>query len=368
MTPLPAPPARIAVAMSGGVDSAAVAAWLRDLGYDVIGLTMHLWEGAPLPGQRACCTLDDLHDARRVAQRLGIPHYVVNLMEAFQQGVVDDFIHAYAQGHTPNPCIRCNQELKFRLLLERAIALDADFLATGHYAQRRVDADGHPQLWRGADHAKDQSYFLFTITRAQLARVLFPLGGLTKGETRELASRFGLHVAAKRESQDVCFVPDGDYAAFFARHHPAALTPGEIVHLDGRVLGQHRGLGCYTIGQRKGLGIAAPQPLYVVAIDADRNRLLVGEESALYQDTLLVTAVNWLEQPGADAITARIRYAAEPQPARVEPLPGEQARVRFREPQRAITPGQACVFYQGEQVLGGGWISNENTSSLHLSF
>ncbi len=352
---------RVAVALSGGVDSATAAAVLLERGYEVIGLTMRLWEeggDVPVTGQRTCCAPEDLHDARRAAQTLDIPFYVVDLQETFRREVVEDCLGAYVAGRTPNPCVRCNESMKFKYLLGKALALGADWLATGHYVVRREDDAGRPQLWRAADRRKDQSYFLFSTPYEQLRHVRFPLGEITKGETRELAGRYGLHLAEKRESQDLCFVPDGNLAAFLARQG-APLTAGAIVDETGNRLGDHRGLGRYTIGQRKGLGIAASQPLYVLAIDAVHNRLLVGPEESLYRRDLEVETVNWLlpTPPGEPfSCQARLRYAAEPQAAWIEPLSGQRARVVFDEPQRAITPGQACVFYQGGQLLGGGWI------------
>lgn len=344
--------------MSGGVDSSVAAAHLVEQGYDVVGLTMQLYDhGAPLPeGTRACCALDDVQDARRVAQTLGIPFYVVNLEEQFRDAVIKDFIDSYAGGETPNPCVRCNQILKFDFLLKRALELEADFLATGHYAIRREGEGGASELWRGADPKKDQSYFLFATTTAQLEKIRFPLGDLTKEETRALGEKYGLHNAAKRESQDVCFVPDGDYAAFFEKQGGVGLEPGEIAHEDGRILGRHKGLACYTIGQRKGLGIAAPDPLYVTAIDVSGNRLVVGPGDALFKRELTVREMNWLVPPEPRKTAARIRYASPAQPATIEPLGPDRVKVTFEQPQRAVTPGQACVLYDGDRVLGGGWI------------
>ncbi|MBF0270689.1 MAG: tRNA 2-thiouridine(34) synthase MnmA [Magnetococcales bacterium] len=353
---------RIAVALSGGVDSAATAALLVSQGWEVIGLTMQLWDpGAALPaaGGRTCCAPEDRHDARRVAQKLGIPFYVLNLEAQFQRAVVDDFITSYAAGHTPNPCIRCNQILKFRLLLDKAMDLGAEFLATGHYA-RVETVEGVPRLLRGLDPDKDQSYFLFATRLEDLSRIRFPLGGLTKSQTRQLAESFGLHLARKRESQDLCFVPDGDHTAFFARHGSAATsTPGPIVDESGQILGQHQGLGHYTIGQRHGLGVAASYPLYVLAIHPGENRLVVGPAAALMRESLDVAQLHWLDPQPLTApvsILAQIRHASPPRPAWLIPLEGQCARVEFVAPQRATAPGQACVFYVEDRVMGGGWI------------
>jgi tRNA-specific 2-thiouridylase len=353
-------PDRIAVAMSGGVDSSTAAAALLEAGHEVIGLTMHLWDpGTPTCDvTRTCCAPEDVQDARQVADHLGIPFYVVDLETAFRTHVVADFLTAYTTGATPNPCVRCNQILKFQHLLRIALELGATSLATGHYAEVRHGIDGLPELWRGADHAKDQSYFLFPITLETLRRLRFPLGNLTKTETRALAEHYRLPVARKRDSQDLCFVPDGDYAAFF---HAQGMTmaPGDIVDQTGHHLGYHRGIHHHTIGQRRGLGIAAPHPLYVVAIDPRHNRLIVGPEAALYQNTCMVHDLSWLlPEPPPEPFTAhvRIRYAAEPQPATVNPLCDGRIAIKFEVPQRAITPGQACVLYQGDRVVGGGWI------------
>ena len=348
--------------MSGGVDSATVAAYLLEQGYEVIGLTMRLWSGERFSSSqrssRTCCSTEDVEDARRVAQTLGIAFYVVDLETEFRQAVVEDYLENYAAGRTPNPCVRCNQVLKFEHLLHKAKHLRAAFLATGHYAIRRESATG-VQLWRGKDRIKDQSYFLFTVTIEQLHDLRFPLGEMTKEQTRVLAQRYGLHLAHKKESQDLCFVPDGDRVAIMAEQSGKLLQSGPILDREGKVLGQHRGVGCYTIGQRKGLGISAPQPLYVIEIQAQQNRLIVGPESALLRHELIAHEVNWLgDEPLTTLlpVQARIRSMAEAQPALIRAGGAGTVHVRFDQPQRAITPGQACVFYAGERVLGGGWI------------
>ncbi|MBF0294558.1 MAG: tRNA 2-thiouridine(34) synthase MnmA [Magnetococcales bacterium] len=353
-----------AVAMSGGVDSATAAALLVEQGYEVIGLTMRLWDRGdadkPAPG-RACCATEDLHDARRVAQTLGIPFYVVDLTAQFQEAVVEDFLAALAAGRTPNPCARCNEVLKFHHLLNRARQLGAAFLATGHYA-RIEEVEGEPWLMRGLDPGKDQSYFLFATRREDLANIRFPLGAMHKEETRARAVALGLHLARKRESQDLCFLPDGDPHALFVHSGMAALTlPGPIVDEAGRLLGEHRGLGHYTIGQRQGLGIGgAPHPLHVIAIQPQENRLVVGPASALLRESLELAALNWLPRrplTGPVTVLAQIRYASPPQSALLTPLDGGRARIDFRFPQRAIAAGQACVLYDRDRLLGGGWIT-----------
>lgn len=351
---------RIAIALSGGVDSATAAACLLDQGYEVIGLTMQLWNTTQSrkSGSRTCCATEDLYDARRVAQTLDIPFFVVNLESEFRQAVVTNFMNSYALGQTPNPCIVCNQVLKFEHLLKKAQALKAECLATGHYAIQK-EHKGHPQLWRGKDPKKDQSYFLFTTKKDQLTYLRFPLGEITKQETRSLAQRFNLHLSHKAESQDLCFIPDGDRAAFITREGGQGLKPGPILDVNGTVLGEHQGLAIYTIGQRKGLGISSNHPLYVVSIQPEKNQLIVGPETSLMRDTLTLSKVNWLlEEPFTHPlrIEARIRYSAIAQPATLTPLPNQGARVQFDTHQRAITPGQACVFYSQDRVLGGGWI------------
>jgi tRNA-specific 2-thiouridylase len=352
---------RVVVAMSGGVDSSVTAALLREEGHEVIGISMQVWDHSRFSGGEefgSCCSLDDIHDARRVAEQLDIPFYVVNFEEEFQRLVIDDFVAEYFRGRTPNPCVRCNQWVKFELLLKKARDLDADFLATGHYARVDQDETGRYRLLTGIDRGKDQSYFLFTLTQEQLGRILFPLGGMTKNEVRRLAARFALRVAAKRESQEICFIPDNDYVRFLEEEHGPGLLSGDIVDSAGKVLGSHDGIYRYTVGQRKGLGIAHPHPLYVVRVDAERKEVLVGGQEELYSDGLTAGNVNWLipEPSSPLEVTCKIRYRHHPILCRIESLPDGRAAVRFREREKAVTPGQAVVFYEGEVVLGGGWI------------
>ncbi|MCM2359784.1 MAG: tRNA 2-thiouridine(34) synthase MnmA, partial [Geobacteraceae bacterium] len=278
--------------------------------------------------------------------------------EEFQRLVIDDFVAEYFRGRTPNPCVRCNQWIKFELLLRKAVELGADYLATGHYARIERDESGAYRLLTGTDGGKDQSYFLFTLTQQQLGRVLFPLGGMTKQEVRRLASRFALRVAEKGESQEICFIPDNDYVRFLEEEHAPGLLSGEIVDSRGKVLGRHDGTYRYTVGQRKGLGIAHPHPLYVLRVDAERREVVVGEKDELYSGGLTAGSVNWIVSPPQSPIeaTCKIRYRHQPVPCRIEPLPDGRAGVRFLQPEKSVTPGQAVVFYDGEEVLGGGWI------------
>jgi tRNA-uridine 2-sulfurtransferase len=353
---------RIVVAMSGGVDSSVAAALYKEQGHEVIGITMQIWDYTKFTAPEGetfgtCCSLDDVYDARRVADQLGIPFYVVNFETHFQQTVIDKFCDDYFAGRTPNPCVLCNQVLKFELLLRKARELEADWLVTGHYAQV-VEEDGRYQLFKGLDPNKDQSYFLFTLTQEQLRYVRFPLGSMTKETVREHAARFELRVADKPESQDICFVPDGDYVRFLEQERGSGAMDGEIVHVSGEVLGRHQGTYCYTIGQRKGLGLSWPEPLYVVGIDADLKRVVVGEKRHLGVGELVVDGVNWFIPTPLDPFPAacRIRYRHQETPARIVPLDDGQVRIIFDQPQSGVTPGQAAVIYQDQRVLGGGWI------------
>ncbi|MGA7907535.1 MAG: tRNA 2-thiouridine(34) synthase MnmA [Candidatus Sulfotelmatobacter sp.] len=363
----------IAVAMSGGVDSSTVAAMLRAEGHCVIGLTMQLWnqrrlaghEGMPESVQGRCCSLDDVYDARRVAQHLGIPYYVVNHEERFERDVVRPFVEEYLSGRTPIPCSLCNNHLKFDQLLVVARQIGAEQVATGHYAQVEYDATrGRWLLKRPADLAKDQTYFLFGLTQEQLSHTLFPLGGMTKPEVRELARKHGLALSEKPDSQEICFVPGGDYKRFidaYLADQGEALpdTAGELVTTNGEVIGEHGGIHNFTVGQRKGLGVATGSPLYVIQINGADRQVIVGREENLYSSTLRTRRVNLiavdnLREPMRVAV--KIRHRHQPAPAMIGKTGDDEILVTFDEPQRAITPGQAAVFYDGDVVVGGGWI------------
>lgn len=358
---------RVVVAMSGGVDSSVTAALLKSAGYDVVGITLQLYDHGAATGRKgACCAGQDIHDARRVADSLGIAHYVLDYERRFRDAVIDDFADSYLAGETPIPCVRCNQRVKFRDLLETARDLGAEALATGHYVRRVMGAEG-PELHRAADDSRDQSYFLFATTREQLGFLRFPLGGLSKRETRAIAERFGLAVAAKPDSQDICFVPSGRYAGVVERLRPGAIEPGEIVHADGRVLGRHEGVINYTVGQRKGLGLvdaAAPgEPLYVLRLEPAARRVIVGPRHALAETRVTLREVNWLAlAPGPEGVaaTVKLRSMSVPVEARVFAC-GDGAEVVLAAPQLGVAPGQACVFYDGDRVLGGGWITRQQS-------
>jgi len=350
---------RIVVAMSGGVDSSVAAALLAGEGRDVVGLSMQLYDQQGERTFGSCCTLDDLRDAGRVADVLGIPHYILNFEKQFQETVISNFVREYAAGRTPLPCAHCNSDLKFATLLDRAEGLGAEQVATGHYARVERSPEGRWLLKRSADPAKDQSYFLFSLTQTQLARAVFPIGDLDKVEVRAEARRLGLNVADKPDSQEICFVPDGDYASFVARQAPAVARQGAIVDQRGDVLGSHGGVHRFTVGQRKGLGLSSSAPLYVLKIEAESGQVTVGSRDALDHSTLSASGVNWISI-GAPSDWARvagqIRHRHRPAPARVRAIGDGRAECIFDEPQSAITPGQAVVFYDGDTVVGGGWI------------
>ena len=350
---------RIVVAMSGGVDSSVTAALLVEGGFEVVGVTLQLYDhGAAIGHKGACCAGQDIGDARRVADRLGIAHYVLDYEGRFRKEVIEDFAEAYRRGETPIPCIRCNQRIKFRDLLGTARDLGASALATGHYVRRTIGPDG-PELRRAADPARDQSYFLFATTRAELEFLRFPLGGLAKNETRALARRFDLAVADKPDSQDICFVPQGSYVRLVERLRPEAGEPGAIVDMAGRVLGRHRGIAHFTVGQRKGLGVASAEPLYVLRLDSEQRRVVVGPRAALAETRLSLGEVNWLGRPAKPgmAVAAKLRSTQLPVGARFYPSgTKEDAVLVLAAPAGAVAPGQAAVLYDGERVLGGGWI------------
>ena len=366
---------KIAVAMSGGVDSSAAAAILKEQGHELVGFTMQLWDqrrgintdenGDPLPSR--CCSLDDVYDARRVAEELGFPFYVLNLERDFERDVVQPFVTSYLSGETPIPCVSCNSRLKFASLDRLALSLGCEKVATGHYARVEFDTTTNRyKLLRGKNQQKDQSYFLWELTQAQLSRALFPLGEMSKPEARDAARQHGLvGVSEKKESQEICFVPDGDYAGFIDRYleveNATERLPGagEIVDTNGRVIGHHEGIHRYTVGQRRGIGIADERPLYVISIDAEKNRVTAGSSEELLSNEFTVAGVNWIafddpEEPVRAEVRVRYRHTAAA--ATITPLQIARARIVFDEPQRAITPGQASVFYRGDEVVGGGWI------------
>ena len=357
----PAGATRVVVAMSGGVDSSVTAALLHAQGYEVVGITLQLYDhGMALAKKGACCAGQDIYDARQVAERLDIPHYVLDYESRFRDSVMEDFADSYLRGETPIPCVNCNQTVKFRDLLATARDLGADCLATGHYVQRKLGPAG-AELHRAVDPRRDQSYFLFTTTRAQLDFLRFPLGGLHKDAVRAEAERFGLVVADKPDSQDICFVPQGSYAAVVEKLRPGAADPGDIVHLDGRVLGRHQGIIHYTIGQRRGLGVGGESdPLFVVRLEPEQRRVIVGPKAALARDRVILRGLNWLPAealpPHGRRVEVKLRSASAPAAATLFPCADGTVEVVLDDPQFGISPGQAAVCYEGERVLGGGWI------------
>jgi len=365
--------ARVVAAMSGGVDSTVTAALLKRAGYDVIGVTLQLYDhGAAIHKQGACCAGQDIHDARLAAERMGAPHYVLDYESRFKEAVMEDFADAYLRGETPIPCIRCNQTVKFRDLLEIARNLGAEALATGHYVRREPGA-GRAELHQAADPSRDQSYFLFATTREQLDFLRFPLGGMPKTEVRAVAAELGLKVASKPDSQDICFVPEGRYTTIVDKLRPQVAVPGDIVHQDGRVLGRHEGITRYTVGQRRGLNVAVGEPLFVVRLDAERREVIVGPREALLTRSLTLKETNWLgDEPTLDdaaeaglPVLARVRSTRPPSPARLVVADGE-SQVVFDQPEEGVSPGQACVLYDTDsrsRVLGGGFIAGTTAAA-----
>lgn len=357
--------------MSGGVDSSVAAALLKEQGYEVIGVTMNLFslprEYCRSENLRSCCGWKAAEDAHRVATILGISHYVADLRADFKRKVVDDFCEEYARGRTPNPCIRCNQYIKFETLMERAEKLEADFLATGHHARIEYDSQRDRFLLKkGMDKEKDQSYFLYPLTQEQLSLTLMPIGHLTKDKVRESAQKFGLPVSQKPESQEICFIPDNDYPGFLHQRIPEAFNPGPILNVENKILGQHKGIACYTIGQRRGIGIAAQHPLYVIEIQSEKNQIIVGRNEQIYRKRLLASQLNLISLKEIDeplAIKAKIRYKHKEEKAILTPLDSGKILLEFEKPQRAIAPGQSVVFYDGDVVIGGGVIDKALTGS-----
>ena len=347
--------------MSGGVDSSVAAGLLVEQGYDVVGVTLNLTPQriTVAPGKPTCCGVSEIADARRVCERLGIPHYVLDMRDAFEQLVIAPFVEEYAAGRTPNPCIRCNKLIKFTMLREKAREMGAEIIATGHYA-RIEQSGGACHLLRGVDRDKDQTYFLYALSQEQLASTLFPLGAMTKDEVRAKAAEMGLPVAEKAESQDICFAPEGGYVEAMAQYAAAQSPPGDIVHVDGRLLGRHEGISRYTIGQRRGLGVAWTEPLYVIGLDPVRNHVIVGPDTELCRQDFRIKETNFapdIARGTVTEVTCRVRRNMIDVPATLEIIGDGAARGRFHSPVRAITPGQAAVFYEGERVIGGGTIT-----------
>lgn len=357
---------RIAVAMSGGVDSSVAAALMVEAGYDVVGITLQLYDhGAMINKKGACCAGQDIYDARTVADKMGFPHYVLDYESVFREKVIDDFADSYLQGETPIPCVRCNQQVKFKDLLQTARDLGAKALITGHYVQRFVNK--RAELHRALDHSRDQSYFLFTTSQDQLEYLRFPLGGLPKSATREHATRFGLTVAEKPDSQDICFVPNGSYVNLVSKLRPGALDPGDIIHVNGTVVGRHNGIINYTIGQRKGLGISYPEPLYVIRLNPEKRQVWVGPHEALAVKTIYLKEMNWLKDitcfKNGLTCMVKIRSTHSPVEATVKATSPTSAMVIFSTHEYGVASGQACVFYENDQVLGGGWITSQHLQS-----
>jgi len=363
--------ARVVVAMSGGVDSSVAAGWLKQQGYDVIGISLQLHNMAEREENKfgTCCSLSDISDARRVAEKIGIPFYVANMEDEFDSAVIDNFVHEYLNGRTPNPCVKCNEKVKFSRLMDWAMDLGAEFLATGHYANIRFNPEsGQHELVKGADPLKDQSYFLFTMKPDDLARTIFPVGNFEKKQVREMAEKLGLAVANKPDSQEICFVQGRSYRDFLEERVPRTLLKtGNIVDTQGKVLGEHAGLHTFTLGQRKGIGVQSNEPLFVVSLNNETGDVVVGPETALFKNRCTVSNLNWLCNPGLDnpvPLSAKIRYRSKESPVTVHPVLDNRVEVRFSEPQRAITPGQALVLYRDDQLVGGGWIEDVYADSL----
>jgi tRNA-uridine 2-sulfurtransferase len=358
---------RVVVAMSGGVDSSVVAAMLKDQGYDVVGITLQLYDhGVAIQKKGACCAGQDIHDARRVAEKVGFPHYVLDYESRFKDSVMEDFADSYIRGETPIPCVRCNQEVKFKDLLLTARDLDADVLATGHYVKREGDAD-HAQMHKAVDEGKDQSYFLFATTQEQLNYLRFPLGGMVKDDVRKLAEKYGLSIANKPDSQDICFVPEGGYADVIERLRPGAGEPGDIVDLEGKVLGSHKGIIYYTIGQRRGIGIGGGDALYVIRLDPNKKQVIVGPKEALEISKVYIKELNWLgdvkiPEAGMD-VHVKVRSTRPAEAATL--FPGgndDEAYFILEKPEYGVSSGQAAVFYDNDRLLGGGWIIKAQSS------
>ncbi|HDZ49950.1 MAG TPA: tRNA 2-thiouridine(34) synthase MnmA [Candidatus Aerophobetes bacterium] len=365
---------RVVVAMSGGVDSSVAATLLKEDGYEVIGITMQIWPSDETATRadifNSCCSLKAAEDARRVAQKLEIPHYMINFREVFARQVITNFCQEYTKGRTPNPCIRCNQYIKFGALLKKAISLDARFVATGHYARIEFDKTRRRYLLKkGYDLKKDQSYVLYMMTQEQLRHTLMPLGKLTKEKVRKLAQQRKLGVADKAESQEICFIPNNNYGEYLQEYLPRATKPGPIFDKEGKILAEHKGILFYTIGQRKRMGIAVGEPLYVIAIDRERNAIIVGREEDVYTDELIASEINYIDRERLTEpikVKAKIRYSAQEAEVILTPKGKDKVQLKFRQPQRAITPGQAVVFYRGDEVIGGGTISSSCLTKKNL--